>query len=90
MNQQEHLVTNVELVNEKPFKVTYPRKGYAQPVFYTVNGKQYRSSVFAEKLKEVKQTFDSHKTRVSQQKVKVTLNEQDKISMVIVQFGMIC
>lgn len=73
------LVTDITLSPEKPEKVIYPRPGFSQPVYYTVDGKQIKTTIFSSKKKEIQSRFENTKARISKQNLRVKLNAAGRI-----------
>ncbi len=73
------LVTDIELAAEKPEKTVYPRPGYIQPVFYTVEGKKIKTTIFAGKKKDIPSRFANTQARIAKQNLRVKLNAAGRI-----------
>ena len=73
------LVTNIELVDEKPQKTIYPRPGYEQAVIYTVDGNKIKTTIFSAKKKDIAWSLENKKARIAKQNIRVKLNAAGRI-----------
>lgn len=78
-NSDGILVTDISMADGRPEKTNYPRPGYLQAVYYTVDGKQIKTTIFSSKKKEIQSRLENTRARIQKQNLRVKLNEAGRI-----------